>query len=100
MSVPQSSLSTIKGIIAKLEMKPDTQPKVCKARPVPYALQEAVDVDCHRLESEGTVKKVGFSEWAPPMAHVPKADGATRSLRLRCYGQPLIQHSSVSNSIA
>ncbi|XP_015775672.1 PREDICTED: uncharacterized protein K02A2.6-like [Acropora digitifera] len=33
-------------------MKPDSQPKFCKAYPVPYALQEAVDAEYHRLESE------------------------------------------------
>jgi len=62
-----------------LDMKPDAQPKFCKARPVPYALQEAVDAEYHRLESEGIVEKVEFSEWATPMVHVPKADGTTRS---------------------
>ena len=60
-------------------MKPDAQPKFCKARPVPYALQEAVDAEYHRLESEGIVEKVEFSEWATPMVHVPKTDGITRS---------------------
>ena len=58
-------------------MKPDAQPKSCKARPVPYALQEAVDAEYHRLESKGIVEKVEFSEWATPMVHVPKADGTT-----------------------
>ncbi|XP_022798026.1 uncharacterized protein LOC111336238 [Stylophora pistillata] len=67
------------GITAKLEMTPDAQPKFCKACPVPYALQEAVDAEYHRLESEGIVEKVEFSEWATPMVHVPKADGTTRS---------------------
>ena len=60
-------------------MKPNAQPKFCKARPVPYSLQEAVESEYHRLESEGVVEKVEFSEWATPMVHVPKADGTTRS---------------------
>lgn len=72
-------LGTIQGITAKLEMKPDAQPKFCKARPVPYVLQEAVDAEYHRLESEGIVEKVEFSEWATPMVHIPKVDGATWS---------------------
>ena len=72
-------LGTIKGITAKLKMKPDAQPKFCKACPVPYALQEAVDAEYHRLESESIVEKIKFSEWATPMVHVPKADGTTRS---------------------
>ena len=60
-------------------MKPDAQPKFCKARPVSYALQEEVDTEYHPLESEGIVEKAEFSEWATPMVHVPKADGTTRS---------------------
>ena len=60
-------------------MKPDARPKFCKARPVPYTLQEVVDAGYHRLESEGIVQKVEFSEWATPMVYVLKADGTTRS---------------------
>ena len=74
-------LGTIKGITAKLEMKSDAQPKFCKARPVPYALQEAIEVEYSQLEAEGIVEKVEFSEWATPMVHVPKSDGTTRSCR-------------------
>ena len=48
-------------------MKPDAQPKFFKARPILYALQEAVGAEYHRLESEGIVEKVEFSEWATPM---------------------------------
>ena len=71
-------LGTVKGITAKLEMKPDARPKFCKARPVPYARQEAVEAEYNRLESEGIVERVEFiSEWATPMVHVPKADGTT-----------------------
>ena len=78
-NVFKPGLGTIKGITAKLEMKPNAQPKLCKAHPVPYDLQEAVEAEYHRLESEGVVEKVEFSEWATPMVHVPKADGTTRS---------------------
>ena len=60
-------------------MKPDAQPKFCKARSVPSALQEAVDAEYHQLESIGIVEKVEFSGWATPMVCVPKADGITLS---------------------
>ncbi|CAH3164499.1 unnamed protein product [Porites lobata] len=59
-------LGTVKGITAKLEMKPDAHPKFCKARPVPYALQEAVEAEYNRLEDrkvfQGLVERVEFSE--------------------------------------
>ena len=78
-NVFKPGLGTIKGITAKLEMKAEGQPKFYKARPVPYALQEAVEAEYNRLEFEGIVEKVEFSEWATPMVHVPKADSTTRS---------------------
>ena len=78
-NVFKPGLGTLKGITAKLEMKPDARPRFCKARAVPYALQEAVEAEYNRLESEGIVERVEFSEWATPMVHVPKADGTTRS---------------------
>jgi len=78
-NVFKPGLCTVKGITGKLEVKLDTGPRFCKARPVPYALQEAVDAEYHRLESEGIEEKAEFSEWATPMVYVPKADGTTRS---------------------
>lgn len=38
-------------------MKAVAQPRFHKARPVPYALQEAVEAEYNRLESEGIVEK-------------------------------------------
>ena len=75
-----SGLGTIKEITAKLEMKPDAQPRFWKARPVPYALQETVEAEYSRLEAEGIIEKVEFSEWATPIVHVLTSDGTTRSL--------------------
>ena len=69
----------MRRITANLEMKPDASPKFCKARPVPYAFQEAVEAEYNHLETEGIVARVEFSELATAMVHVPKADGATRS---------------------
>ena len=63
-NVFKPGLGTVKGITAKLEMKPDARPKFCKARPVPYTLQEAVEAEHNRLESEGIVERVEFSDWA------------------------------------
>ena len=78
-NVFKPSLGTIKGITAKLEMKAEGQPRFHKALPVPYTLQEGVEAEYNRLQSEGIVEKVEFSKWATPMVHVPKADGTTQS---------------------
>ena len=76
-NVFKPGLDTIEGITAKLEMKPDAQPKFCKAHPVSYAIQEAVDAEYSRLESIGITEKVEFSEWATSVVCVTKADGTT-----------------------
>ena len=57
-NVFKPGLGTVKGITAKLEMKPDARPKFCKARPVPYALQEAVEAEYNRLEDRKVFRKV------------------------------------------
>ena len=75
----KQGLGTIKGIKAKLDVTDDAHPKFCKARPVPYALKYAVDDEYDRLEREGIIEKVEFSEWATPMVHIPKSDNTTRS---------------------
>ena len=75
----KSGLGTIKGITAKLELKDGAKGKFCKARPVPYAFQESVEAEYDRLEAEGIVEKVEFSDCATSMVRVPKASGATRS---------------------
>ena len=71
-NVFQPGLGTIKGITAKLEMKHDAQPKFCKASPVTYALQEAVEAEYNHLESEDIAERVEFSDWATSVVHVPK----------------------------
>ena len=75
-------------------MKDGVQPKFCKARPMSYALQESVEAEYNRLETEGIVdlEKVEFGEWATPMVHVPIAGGSTH--------QPPTQCPTVSNPIA
>ena len=59
-------------------MKPNAVPKFCKARPVPFALKAAVERELDRLESEGILEKVSYSEWAAPVVPVPKTEGTIR----------------------
>ena len=55
-----------------------SQPKYHRARPVPFAIREAVGQELDRLESEGIIEKVESSEWAAPIVVVPKRDGRLR----------------------
>ena len=49
-----------------------------KARPVPYALKAKVELELDRLQSEGILSPVEFSEWAAPIVPVVKQDGTVR----------------------
>ena len=77
-SIFENRIGKIKGYKAKLHVKGDAVPKFTKARNVPFALQDAVDVELDRLVMEGVLKPVPFSEWASPIVIVPKADSTVR----------------------
>ncbi|KAK3712034.1 hypothetical protein QZH41_000190 [Actinostola sp. cb2023] len=50
--------------------------KVSMARQVPYALRPKVEAELERLEKEGILSKVEYSEWATPI--VVKRNGSVR----------------------
>ena len=56
----------------------EVQPKFYKARPVPYALQPQVEAALKKLEADGVIKPVQFSQWAAPIVPVVKSDGSVR----------------------
>ena len=71
-------LGTLRGIQAKLEVKPDARPRFHKPRSVPYAIKGAIERDLERLEKIGVLEKVKYSDWAAPIVPVPKSDGGIR----------------------
>ena len=48
------------------------------ARPMPFALKLKVGVELRRLQNEGSLTKVEWSEWATPIVPVLKKDGSVR----------------------
>ena len=66
------------NVSAKFKLKADAQPKFVKARSVPYSLKPKVEEELNRLESEGIISPVNFSEWASPIVVVPKKNNAVR----------------------
>lgn len=73
--------------------KDGAQPKVCKARPVPYAMRELVEkeLDRDRLVSEGTIESTQFADWAVPIVPVLKGDKVSIRICGESLSKPLIQ---------
>ena len=77
-NVFKNELGTIKGVKVSLRLKDDAVPVFSRARPVPYALREKVEVQINRLLSQDSIEKVDRSEWASPCVNVRKPDGSIR----------------------
>jgi len=71
-------LGTLKGTEAKIYVDPEATPKFMKARLVPYALKAKVEMELDRLQSEGIISPVEFTEWAAPIVPVVKRNGSVR----------------------
>ena len=71
-------IGTLKSTKAKLMFKEDSQHKSYKARPVLYAMKPKVEVELKRLEEEGILHKVKFSNWAMPIVPTVKPNSTVR----------------------
>ena len=74
----KDELGTMKGVKAKLFVKPGSSPKFFKPRSVPHALKGAIEQELDRLERMGVMEKVRYSEWAAPIVPVVKPDKSIR----------------------
>ncbi|XP_060759945.1 uncharacterized protein K02A2.6-like [Neoarius graeffei] len=70
----KDELSTLHGIMAKILVNPEVNPKFCKSRPLPFAMKSRVDAELDRLKKAGTISPVKHSEWAAPVVSVIKRD--------------------------
>lgn len=74
----QDGIGTLKHLKAQIVLEDDAVPKFHKARQVPYALRPKVENELQRLENEGILSKVDWSEWATPIVPVVKGNGSVR----------------------
>ncbi|XP_062715253.1 uncharacterized protein K02A2.6-like [Aedes albopictus] len=72
------SVGHIKGLSAKLCLKPNTNPVYMKARPVPFSMRAAVETELDKLVNDGVLVKVNHSAWATPVVPVLKANNKVR----------------------
>ena len=77
-TVFKNELGKVEGMTAKFHINQDAQPKFFKARPVPYALQAKVEKELARLETDGVIQPVQFSQWTASIVPVVKQDGSIR----------------------
>ena len=74
----KEELGTISSLKASLQVQPNARPRFFKPRPVPFALKPLVEKELDCLEAAGILQKVDSSDWAAPIAPVPKKDGQLR----------------------
>lgn len=72
------NLGTLKGLKAKIHVDPAVTPIFHRARSVPYALREKIELELERLQQSGTIQPVQYSHWATPIVPVMKPDGSVR----------------------
>ena len=71
-------LGLVKDYSAKIHVDPSSSPRFCKAKPVAYAFRVKVNAELDRLQQEGIIEPVEFSEWAAPIVPVIKSNGSLR----------------------
>ena len=74
----KEDIGLLKTTKAKLDLKEDSQPKFCKARQVPYVPRPKVEAELTKLQNDGILTKVNWSEWATPVVPVIKKNGNVR----------------------
>ena len=77
-AVFKEELGTVKGLEVKLHLKPDATPRFHRSRSVPYSMKAKVEAELERLERQGVIEPVLFSQWAAPIVPVLKSDGNVR----------------------
>uniref|UniRef100_H2ZYX7 Peptidase A2 domain-containing protein n=1 Tax=Latimeria chalumnae TaxID=7897 RepID=H2ZYX7_LATCH len=77
-SVFQEEMGTLRGIKAKIYVDSQVPPMFFKARVMPFALKMRVEGEPERLQEEGVISPVQFSDWAAPIVPVRKPNGDIR----------------------
>ena len=74
----KSGIGLCKSFQVPIHLKPEHKQCFSKPRPVPYSQLESTRTELQRLESEGVVQRIEFSNWAAPIVVVSKPNGKVR----------------------
>ena len=77
-AVFSEGLSTLKRITAKFYVDDTVKTSYYKPRHVPLSLRAKVEAGLDRLQEEGVIRPVDYSEWAVPIVPVLISTGAVR----------------------
>ena len=77
-SVFDDEAGCLKEHQVKLHLKNGAVPRFVKARHPPFALREGIEQEIRRLENNGIIEKVEFSDWATPIVPILKHDSNIR----------------------
>ena len=77
-AVFSDELGVIGGMSAKLFVDPQIRPRFVKYRTVPYSMRGRVQQELERLQQQGILEPVAFSDWAASIVPVLKKDGSVR----------------------
>ena len=71
-------LGLYKGKKFSIDVRDDVEPKFFRARPLPYAMRDKVDLELNRLLKEKIIEPVNHSKMAAPIVPVLKPDNSLR----------------------
>ena len=74
----REELGLLREATAKINIQSGATPKFSKARTVSYFLREKVNKEIQRLQDQGIILPVTFSDWAALIMPVLKTDGNIR----------------------
>ena len=74
----QTGFGAMTRIKAHLTLKTGTRPIFCRFHSVLFAIRDKLGHELDRLEGQGLLQRVNYSEWAAPRVPVPKKDGSIR----------------------
>ena len=77
-SVFEGGLGRCSKTKAHIQLKDDASPVFAKARSIPFSQRQPLKEEIERLEKQGVLEKVSYSEWASPVVIVSKGEGKVR----------------------